>query len=107
MISHLLGGVQTAFLWAADVLICSIFVMRRMRTYTAHIKLDSCPSTCSPHNGWGRSGFLLSGVLKKPASVIARSEATWLSRWYSMSEIALLSPTITRRGLFQQALSQE
>ena len=43
------------------------------------------------------------GLLKNTANVLARSEATWLSRWQSTSEIATLSLAMTRIGLFQHA----
>jgi len=42
------------------------------------------------------------GVLKNIEGVIARSEATWLSRWHSTDEIASPSLAMTRKGLFQQ-----
>ena len=41
------------------------------------------------------------------ASVIARSEATWLSRWHSTSEIASLSLAMMKTGLFQQTHNQK
>jgi len=40
------------------------------------------------------------GVLKNIGSVIARSEATWLSRCHSIVEIVSLSLAMTRMGLF-------
>ena len=50
------------------------------------------------------------GMLKNITNVIARSEATWLSRWHSISEIATSAKgelAMTRIGLFQQARRRE
>jgi hypothetical protein len=49
--------------------------------------------------------FDIMGLLKNMTNVIARSEATWLSRWHSISEIATSAKgglAMTRTGLFQQ-----